>query len=570
MDRKIVLVVILVVMSATAFPVAGLLPIKVGFAEQTKQIELGNTGRSGSNDVWPMFRHDAGNTGYSQFFAPNTNHLAWKHQIGSDIYQSTPILYADKLYISTNWNFGGPLKMTKIFDTPPSSPSEILQSLLGRQNDVSAGLYCLDAKTGEQLWFRPMDAPTDPAIVDDKMYVTDMNYDSYYSSLYCLDAATGDIIWQKSINSLIFSPTIVANEKIFLGCFDLNSYFGSVKCYDLSGNLLWNHPLQGNEALWFSAPAVSGGNVYFITSDMYSYFTGKLYCLNAATGQLLWSHPVFSFGWYSFYATPSAVCADMKVFVVDYNMNTYEGFLICYDGATGNTEWTCYLGQVLSFASPTVCADSVYITAASLSSYDNWLYRIDSKNGTYLWRVSLPYSSYFGFGSPICSADKILVSPGMYGGYSNELYCFEREDGMQDWKFMVDSYILGGPSIGDGRAYVADNAGNIYAFEDVLKIQDVLGGIIGVNAIIQNTGNTTLTNISWNISVVGGSLGMINRTRFSTIQELQAGRSKIIRLIPVIGLGRVEIIVKVTMPNMSTIKKVKQGLIFGSVCLVLP
>jgi hypothetical protein len=79
-----------------------------------------------------------------------------------------------------------------------------------------------------------------------------------------------------------------------------------------------------------------------------------------------------------------------------------------------------------------------------------------------------------------------------------------------------------------------------------------------------------LTNIIWNISVVGGSLGMINRTRSSTIQELQAGKSKIIRLIPVIGLGRVEIIVKATMPDMSTIKKVKQGLILGSVCLILP
>ena len=570
MDRKIVLVVIMVVMSATVFPVAGLLPMKAGIAEQTKQIELGNTGRSGSNDVWPMFRHDAGNTGCSQFFAPNTNHLAWKHQIGSDIYQSTPILYADKLYISTNWNFGKTPKMTKIFDTPPLSPSEFLQGLLERQNDASAGLYCLDAKTGEQLWFRPMDAPTNPAIVDDKIYVTNLNYDLYYSSLYCLDAATGEIIWQKSIDSLIFSSTIVANEKIYLGCFDINSYYGSVKCYDLSGNLLWNHPLQAYEALWFSAPAVSGGNVYFITSDMYSYYTGKLYCLNGATGQLLWSHSVFSFWWYFFYGTASAVCADMNVYVTDFNMNTYEGSLICYDGATGNTEWTCHLGEVLSFASPAVCEDSVYVAATSLSSYDNWLYRIDSKNGSYLWRVSLPYSSYLGFGSPICSADKILISPGMYYEYSSELYCFEREDGMQDWKFIVDSYILGGPSIGDGRAYVADNAGNIYAFEDVLKIQSVRGGFLGVNAIIQNTGNTTLTNINWSISVVGGSLGMINRTRSGTIQELQAGKSKIVRLIPVIGLGSVEIIVKATMPDISTIKKVKQGLILGSVCLVLP
>jgi len=558
----------MLVLSATAFPAAGLLPMKAGSAEQTKQTEPGTTGRSASNDVWPMFRHDAGNTGCSQFFAPNTNHLAWKHQIGTNIYQSTPILYADKLYISTNFNSKGPPKITNIFDTPPSSPSEFLQSLFEHKNNASPGLYCLDAKTGDQLWSRPMNTPTDPAIVDNKIYVTDTNLNTYMSELYCLDAATGNTIWQKSINSVVLSPTIVANEKIYLGGLDMSGYYGSVQCYDLSGNLLWNHPLQTYEALWFSAPAVSGNNIYFITSNIYSYYTGNLYCLNAATGQFLWSHPVFSFG-YAYSLTPSAVCADANVYVVDFNIDTYEGSLICYNGTTGTPEWTCYLGGALSFASPTVCEDSVYLIATSVSSYENWLYRIDSTNGTYLWRVPLPYSSYFGFGSPICSADKILVSPGSYGGYSNELYCFEREDGMQDWQFMTDSYILGGPSIGNGRAYVADNAGNIYAFEDVLKVQAVLGGFLGVNALIQNTGNATLTNISWNISVVGGSLGMINRTGFGTIQELQAGKIRIIRLIPIIGLGNVEIIVKATMPDMSTIKKVKQGLVLGSVCLIL-
>jgi outer membrane protein assembly factor BamB len=569
MDRKIVLVVIMVVMSATVFPVAGLLPMKAGISDQTKQTILGNPGSLGSDDIWPMFRHDAGNTGCSQFVSPNTDHLAWKHQIGNPIYQSTPVLYADKLYISTNWNFGGPPKTKNIFDTPTQSPSEMLQGLLERQNDASTGLYCLDAKTGAQLWFCPMDSPTDPAIVDDKIYVADMDYDMYYSSLYCLDAATGGIIWQKSINSLVFSPTIVANDKIFLGCFDINSYAGSVKCYDLSGNLLWNHPLQGNEALWFSAPAASGGNLYFIASDMYSYYSGKLYCLNAATGQTIWSHTVFSFGWYFFYSSPSAVCANMNVYVTDFNMNTYEGTLICYDGATGNTEWTCYLGGALSLASPTISENSLYLTAMSLSSDDNWLYRIDT-NGTYLWRISVPYSSYFGYGSPICSADKILLSAGTNGGYSNELYCLERENGLQDWKFTTDSYIFGGPSIGDGRAYITDNAGNVYAFEDVLKIQAVHGGLLGVNAIIQNTGNATLTNIAWNISVVGGSLGMINRTGSGMVQELQAGSTKTVRLIPILGLGNVQVIVTVSMPDMSAIKIVRQGLVFGTVCILLP
>jgi len=569
MNKKIVLAVTLVVMIATVFPVAGLLPMKAGIAKQAKQTELGDSGSSGSNDIWPMFRHDAGNTGCSQFFAPNTNHVMWKKQINSDVVQTTPILYGDKLYISTGGFFKGPPKTMNPLNIIPPSPSEILQEFHSQQSDASTGLYCLDAKTGAQLWFRSMYGPTDPAIVNDKIYVVDMDINTYYSILYCLDAATGDIIFQKSLNSMVLSPTIVANDKIYLGCFDFNSYYGSLKCYDLSGNLVWNHPLAAYEALWFSAPAISGGNVFFITSNIYSYYSGKLYCLNAVNGQTRWSHPVFSLG-YFYASTPSAVCADNNVYVTDFDMNTYEGTLICYDGATGSSEWACYLGDVLSIASPAISQDSVYVTAMSLSSYTSWLYRIELKNGTYLWRVPLPQLSYFGFGSPICSADKIIVTPGMYGDYSSEIYCFEREDGLLDWKFTTDSFIYGGPSIGDGLVYVADSVGNVYAFEDVLKIQSVHGGLFGVNAAFQNTGNATLSNISWTISVFGGAMGMINRTRSGTIQELPAGKSKTVRLIPLIGLGSVEITVNASMSDMSTLRQVRHGMMFGTVCLITP
>jgi hypothetical protein len=105
-------------------------------------------------------------------------------------------------------------------------------------------------------------------------------------------------------------------------------------------------------------------------------------------------------------------------------------------------------------------------------------------------------------------------------------------------------------------------------FEDVLKIQDVMGGILGVKAIIQNTGDTSLTSISWTITVKGGSLGMINRTRSGTIQDLRAGKSRIALLLPIIGMGNIEVVVTVTMPSMNMIKKTKQGFVLGSVCLL--
>jgi outer membrane protein assembly factor BamB len=244
MDRKIVLMVISVVMSATVIPVIGLPPTEAGFTEYTQQIKYDPTGMSGPNDIWPMFRNDPGNTGSSEYYSPNTNHVIWKKQIKNEIGQITPILYANKVYISTGWYYKSFPPLTDIFNMTPPSPSEIIQKLLEEQSDTAPGLYCLNEKTGEELWNRSMDLPSNPAIVDNKLYMTAFNYSLYSGILYCLDAATGSISWSKSVPGLILSPTIVSNGKIFLGVIDMSSYSGSMKCYDLSGTLLWDRLLH--------------------------------------------------------------------------------------------------------------------------------------------------------------------------------------------------------------------------------------------------------------------------------------------------------------------------------------
>lgn len=566
MERKIVLVVILVVISATAFPVAGLLPTKAGITEQMKNINYGNTGASAADDIWPMYRYDPANTGCSPYLAPFTNHVKWKHNIGSSIYQSTPIVYGDKIYINTNWEYKDLSKSNE--PQKKQSRIEFLQSLIEQQNGASPGVYCLDAKTGSQVWYHGMDAPADPAIVNGKMYLTDLNPSTYYSTLYCLDIETGGTLWQEPLGTLVLSPTISANNRLYLGCMDYNSYSGSLQCYDLNGSLKWNYALPGTEVIWFSAPAVSGGYVTFISSDMYSYYySGHLYCLNALTGQFSWSHPVFSFGML-FYRTQSPACANGDVYVSDFNLDSYLSYLKCYDLATGTLHWTANMQQSFSLATPAISNDSVYVTATDLATYNSWLYRINL-NGSVRWMALLYSAQSFFIGSPICSENKVYISPGSMYSNLNQLLCVDIEGGKLDWTYNLDYESLGEASFGDGTAYMVDYSGNVYAFEDVLKVQPV-GGLFGVGALIKNTGNTSLSNINWTIFVTGGMLNMVDRVGNGTISEIQAGKSKTARLIPVIGLGKVKIFVYVSMKGMSPMKIVKQGLILGSVSIILP
>jgi len=568
MKKKFVEIILLLVVSTMIIPVGAILPTQADNG-QNASLNLNNfTGNSLANDWWPMFRQDSGNTGSSASIAPFTNHLKWKHTIPENPYATTPIVSGDKLFISTNWYFYSEkpnLTISDLFEKPPSLP-DVRQILMNHPTGEATGLYCLNAITGEQLWFYPFYAPNDPAIFNGNLYIVDIGA-SYMSTLYCLNPTSGELIWAKSIGQMVLSPTIIADEKIYLAGFDIYGYSGSLNCYDLSGNIKWTYPLPAYELIWFSAPAVNDGIVSFISTNIYSYYEGHIYGLNADTGGYLWSHPIFSL-FFFYFGLPSAVCTNGKVYAVDFNINNYYGYLKCFDGQTGSPIWTTMLGTVLSLSTPTVDEDYVFVSGVDLYSYNSWLYRVYSGNGTIQWKIPVPGVSYFNAGNTICSSNTIILSPGSYYGGSYEIICLNKEDGLSLWQFYLDDITIGAPSIGDQMVYIVDISGNVYAFEDVLKIKKVAGGLMNVKMVLQNIGDTSLTNISWTLSVNGGVGGLINRYKFGTIKTLPAGKSSTVRVFPIFGIGKVYINATATMEGMNVLQVKKQGIVLGPIIIV--
>jgi hypothetical protein len=72
---------------------------------------------------------------------------------------------------------------------------------------------------------------------------------------------------------------------------------------------------------------------------------------------------------------------------------------------------------------------------------------------------------------------------------------------------------------------------------------DINGGI-GVKAIITNNGGSDATDISWQIHVEGGMLGMINKTVNGTI-DITAGGSKTVGTGMLLGFGAISIVARV-------------------------
>jgi outer membrane protein assembly factor BamB len=146
------------------------------------------------------------------------------------------------------------------------------------------GLLALDASTGSQLWLAPMPGPqwSSPAVDNGRVFVG--SRDDH--KLYAFDAVTGNTIWTATTSDWVQTSPAVANGVVYIG-----NNAGNVYAFEAgTGNLIWQSPVSPGFAIG-SSPTVANGVVYIASSldASATHFDGKLYALNAATGQVLFS-----------------------------------------------------------------------------------------------------------------------------------------------------------------------------------------------------------------------------------------------------------------------------------------
>lgn len=153
-------------------------------------------------------------------------------------------------------------------------------------------IYALDAASGAVKWkVKTGDVVhASPAIADGVLFVG--SWDSYF---YALDAATGAEKWKfktgedaDAHNQVgIQSSAAVVDGMVYFGCRDAHLY--AVDAH--TGKMAWSFSTKGSWVV--TSPAVSGGRVFFATSD-----TGLLYALDAKAGTV--SYSVSFLGWPTF------------------------------------------------------------------------------------------------------------------------------------------------------------------------------------------------------------------------------------------------------------------------------
>jgi outer membrane protein assembly factor BamB len=189
----------------------------------------------------------------------DTGDIVWEQVVELLDFNSSPIVIGNHVFV------GGGIPAENIVWTEESV------EVLKRARKYSHRLLCLDARTGEICWeyYTSDIVDTTPAYLNGRIYINDG-----FRTVYCLDAETGDTLWWTTIEWTNFSSVSLDGERIFVGTSD------GVICLDLeTGQILWKSRCEG---YILQTPAVAYNKV-FVGS-----FDGVFYCMDAKNGDIIW------------------------------------------------------------------------------------------------------------------------------------------------------------------------------------------------------------------------------------------------------------------------------------------
>jgi outer membrane protein assembly factor BamB len=185
----------------------------------------------------------------------------------------------------------------------------------------NSGLLALDANTGSELWLAPMPGPqwSSPAVENGRVFVG--SRDDH--KLYAFDAVTGDSLWTATTSDWVQTSPAVANGVVYIG-----NNSGNVYAYNAeTGGLIWQSAVSPGFAIG-SSPTVANGVLYIASSldASATNFDGKLYALDIATGQVLFSEVVSQGQGEARWVQASPTVVNGVVYIPNYGDGTVAAF----------------------------------------------------------------------------------------------------------------------------------------------------------------------------------------------------------------------------------------------------
>ena len=352
------------------------------------------------------------------------------------------MFYVKTQSLVQGWNFSYPSQPpTLSWSTYVSGGESSGSGVQYGDGKVFPGSYeqhqmALDARTGEVLW----DVETKGGMLFAGSYYQSKFFrgSPYENALYCFNATTGDVLWK-------FSPGthdgyICVGTAVAYGMVYTLSKDGYLYALDVNtGDLVWKY--KGPGPLFFPGnPTIADGKIYATTGQAASYdpstwkhSPSEFACLDAYTGQLIWTLPIEAFPPRESVAIAYGNLYLIPGYIQEMQMDQYT--TIDQVWAIGTKAW------------PMWRHDPAH-TASGQSGPTNLTLRWNfTTNGAVV-------------SSPSVAEGRVYV-----GSRDKNIYCLDAQFGSLLWKFNTSAPILSSPAVVNGKVYVGPDDGYVYCLD---------------------------------------------------------------------------------------------------------
>jgi outer membrane protein assembly factor BamB len=266
---------------------------------------------------------------------------------------------------------------------------------------------------------------------------------------------------QPDCGAIISSPR-VATDRLYVGAIRDHglSSSGVVYCLDAAtGRIVWEFDDDGAMQHMYSSPCLADGLLY-IGEGMHANHVCKLYCLDAATGRKRWDFETAG------HIESSPCVTGGRVF-----FGSGDDGIYCLDAATGRERWHFH-GPFHIDSNATVAAGRLYAGCGISRKYKNTeIFCLDAGDGTVVWRQStdLPVwgspavdgeQVFFGLGNGRLTKD--VTPPARPAG---AVLCVDTATGRTRWRCDVPNGVLAQPAVDGARVYFGARDGCCYAVD---------------------------------------------------------------------------------------------------------
>ncbi|MFW0860144.1 MAG: PQQ-binding-like beta-propeller repeat protein [Dehalococcoidia bacterium] len=264
-----------------------------------------------------------------------------------------------------------------------------------------------------------------PVIADGILYIVSEG------RLIAMDVLDRTEIWRFPREAeppiVAYGTPLVSEGRIFIGAFN-----GKVYALDaLTGEMRWGFTTGGPIV---GSPAIAGNALIVGSSD------GKLYALNVRDGTLLWDKPFASGG--KIWSDP--VISRNLVFFGNLARRLYA-----VDIRTGLLEWSKEFDGAIA-STPLIVGRTLYV-----GSFDFNFHALDAETGFLEWLMPFEARNWF-WTRPIYHGGMIFV-----GSLDHHIYAIDARTGMKKWSEPTGGGIRSAAVIVEGVLIVASGDGTV-------------------------------------------------------------------------------------------------------------